>query len=485
MMAAAVLLCGLHCNYTKAQDPDFHIYICIGQSNMEGQASLAASDTKNISPRFLNLQAVTCGDWKAGVWRTAVPPLARCDTGLSPADGFGRTMVEYLPDSIRVGIVMVAVKGCSIKLYDPKQYSGWIAWQEDYLKTAAKQYGSSPYDKLIELCKKAQEEGVIKGILLHQGETDLGNNPTDAQVEEWYQDVQTVYNNIIRDLSLNAEEIPLIAGEVVHDNVGGICAGANKYIDQLPKHMDNAYVVSSSKCPCAGDNLHFDNEGYLMIGRRYAEKMLKIEGYIETPPEVKNEDRGGYNFWYEAEYLKTDTWGSKFSSTRQSGCSNKKVLKSPSDQFADAAPTEEGFITMLEFDAPTDSTYYIHARLNCPNQVNDYYWLRIDDGEFQKVDDLCTEGDFLWETMAGYELEAGRHTLYIAAGGAFSMMDKLCISNEIAVPLELGLESAPPAGIGFIYDRPESGEVYNLGGKRIQAPERGINIIDGRKILIE
>ncbi len=29
----------------KAQDPDFHIYLCFGQSNMEGSARLEPQDT--------------------------------------------------------------------------------------------------------------------------------------------------------------------------------------------------------------------------------------------------------------------------------------------------------------------------------------------------------------------------------------------------------------------------------------------------------
>ena len=67
-------------------DPNFHIYICIGQSNMEGNPRPEAQDLENVSPRFLTMQSVDCGDNKMGEWRTAVPPLARCHTGLTPAD---------------------------------------------------------------------------------------------------------------------------------------------------------------------------------------------------------------------------------------------------------------------------------------------------------------------------------------------------------------------------------------------------------------
>ena len=43
----------------KAQvDPNFHIYICFGQSNMEGNAQWEAQDMGNVDPRFKML--ATC-----------------------------------------------------------------------------------------------------------------------------------------------------------------------------------------------------------------------------------------------------------------------------------------------------------------------------------------------------------------------------------------------------------------------------------------
>ena len=77
-------------------DPNFHIYICIGQSNMEGNPRPEQIDKENVSPRFVTMNAVDFPDSKMGEWRTAVPPLARPNTGLTPADYFGRTMVQNM-----------------------------------------------------------------------------------------------------------------------------------------------------------------------------------------------------------------------------------------------------------------------------------------------------------------------------------------------------------------------------------------------------
>jgi len=47
----AALLSFMYTNVV-AQDPNFHIYLCFGQSNMEGNAKFEPRDTININSRF-------------------------------------------------------------------------------------------------------------------------------------------------------------------------------------------------------------------------------------------------------------------------------------------------------------------------------------------------------------------------------------------------------------------------------------------------
>src|SRR5881628_390781 len=107
----------------SAQDPNFHIYLCFGQSNMEGAGRIEEQD-KAVDERFQVLQAVDAPNLKRekGKWYAAVPPLVRGRTGVSPADYFGRTMVASLPKEVRVGVVNVAVAGCKIELFDKENY---------------------------------------------------------------------------------------------------------------------------------------------------------------------------------------------------------------------------------------------------------------------------------------------------------------------------------------------------------------------------
>lgn len=256
-----------------SQDSNFHIYICFGQSNMEGQGTIEAQD-KTVDDRFQVFQALDCsnlGRTKA-TWYTAVPPTCQCWSKLSPADYFGRTMVVNLPDSIKIGVINVAVAGCDIRLFDKEIYQDYDSTHiESWFTNRVKAYDWNPYQYLIDLAKLAQQDGVIKGILLHQGENNTGNN-------QWPSYVKKIYDDMLTDLSLEAESIPILAGEVVNADQGGICASMNSIIAKLPQSIPNSYVISSSGCTDASDNIHFDSEGYRVLGRRYAAKMLSLQG---------------------------------------------------------------------------------------------------------------------------------------------------------------------------------------------------------------
>jgi len=234
---------------------------------MEGQGPIESQD-QTVDSRFQIMQAVTCTGQPAGKWRTAKPPLARCNTKLGPPDYFGREMVKNLPSNIKVGIVFVAVAGCKIELFDKVNYASYAAGEQQWMKDIIAQYGGNPYGKIIELAKLAQKDGVIKGILLHQGESNTGD--TDAQ---WANKVKGIYTNMLTDLNLTANNVPLLAGEVVQ---GGLSASANTHIDNLPKTISTSYVISSSGLGAQSDNLHFTSASYRTLGIRYATQMLKL-----------------------------------------------------------------------------------------------------------------------------------------------------------------------------------------------------------------
>lgn len=260
-----------------SQDPNFHIYLCFGQSNMEGNARIEAQDTIGIDSRFQVMAAVDCpklGRTKEN-WYTAVPPLCRCRTGLTPVDYFGRKMVANLPDEVRIGVINVSIGGCKIELFDKDIYQKYMETAPGWMLGMVKEYDGNPYGRLVEMAKLAQKDGVIKGILLHQGES----NTNDTL---WTKKVKVVYNNLMNDLNLQPENIPLLAGEMVNTDQGGACASMNAIIATLPETIPNSYVIPSVGCIGAPDHLHFKAEGYRVLGKRYAERMLSILGSNDT-----------------------------------------------------------------------------------------------------------------------------------------------------------------------------------------------------------
>jgi hypothetical protein len=264
-------------------DTNFFIFLAFGQSNMEGGGRIDEAD-RIVDKRFQVLADfdVPSRGWKKGEWYEAVPPLTKRTRGLSLVDSFGRHMVASLPQNIRVGVVKVGVSGTKIELWDTASYSNYLATADAWKVNIAKEYGGNPYAYFVELAKTAQKSGVIKGILLHQGESN-------AEDPDWPKKVKAVYDNLMQDLNLKPAEVPLLAGEVVNADHQGEKASANEIMKKLPGTLLNSYVISSAGLPCNSDHLHFTAEGYRELGKRYALQMLTTLGYKfkDTDPNGK------------------------------------------------------------------------------------------------------------------------------------------------------------------------------------------------------
>lgn len=264
----------------SALDSNFHIYLAFGQSNMEGTGTIAKEDL-SVDHRFQVMWSADdgCNGREKGAWYDAIPPLANCYGGLGPVDYFGRTMVENYPDSVRIGVVVVAVGGSRIELFMEDLYEDYLKNCLPEIRERAKLYGGNPYARLVEMAKIAQKSGVIKGILLHQGEGNMGN-------PFWPDYVKEVYWNLINDLSLEADSVPLLAGEV---HLKGDFQAMNYTIALLPRESQNFFVVSSEGLDGIDrQKAHFTSEGYRELGRRYAEKMLNVFSFYKDSKVKKN-----------------------------------------------------------------------------------------------------------------------------------------------------------------------------------------------------
>ncbi len=294
-----------------AVDPNFHIYLCIGQSNMEGNAFIEPRDRRDVPERFRVMSAVDFKkpERKRGEWYVAVPPLVREYTGLTPVDYFGRTMLDNLPEDVKVGVICVAIGGCKIEHLDKDFDSTTLVKEADWFKNFMKAYDNAPYARLVECAKKAQKEGIIKGILLHQGCSNNGD-------PQWCDKVHKVYDDLLSDLGMEPNSIPLLAGEVVCSDMGGVCGDMNAIIDKLPDTLPRAHVVSADNLAQKGDGLHFTAHAYRVLGCRYAKEMLATMGitepliaYSEEPPYIPTPKPSEGDFQFDFEYFNPQLFG--------------------------------------------------------------------------------------------------------------------------------------------------------------------------------
>jgi hypothetical protein len=282
-LASFCLVAFLACaaNALAEPDPNFHIFLCFGQSNMESGARMADMD-RTVDKRFQVLADFDAPNrgWKKGNWYDAVPPLTARGRGLSLVDYFGHTMVANLPEKYRIGVVKCSVSGTKIELWDKdayKTYLGNLPAADAWKITAANVYNGNPYQYLVDLAKTAQKDGVIRGILIHQGESNF-EDPL------WPTKVRKIYGDLMKDLDLKPESVTLLAGEVVNADHQGEKAAFNEILKKLPATLPNSYVISSAGLPCNPDHLHFTSEGLREFGRRYAATMLNVMGYKANLP---------------------------------------------------------------------------------------------------------------------------------------------------------------------------------------------------------
>ena len=268
-----------------AQDPNLHIYLAYGQSNMSGQADVTAADRAE-DPRFLVLRAANHSNQKVGEFYPAAPPMGHSASKVGIVDIFGRKMVKELPDSIKIAVANVAIGGQSIDLFDKDRNKAYVqnaknkgdTWWIQYLD----EYGGDLYKRIVEMGKIAKEKGVIKGFLFHQGEADY-------QMNDWPKRVKKVYDDLIKDLGLDSTKVPILVGELATTAAGGDLGWRNSAVAEAASLIPNGHLISAEGCPALKEpsyTLHFTRQGYETFGERYAEKMLELlkKAEPEVPP---------------------------------------------------------------------------------------------------------------------------------------------------------------------------------------------------------
>jgi hypothetical protein len=275
---AAALLIG---KLTAAPDPNYHIFLLFGQSNMTGGGATNPVVAKecDTTSRVKVMAYMNCGGSSpeckyplgrtADKWYTAFPPLHDCNEGICPGDFFAKTLLDSVRSDITIGLIPCALAGVALNVFLPTGPNAGIGPPK----------GKNAYDWMIARCKLAQQVGVIKGILLHQGESGSGSGTA------WDAMAIQIFDNIKKDLSLDANT-PVIVGELRSDATDPMQNNTNfnKLVDGLPAKYPHCAVASSSGLVGNGHDVwHFTPAGFQEFGTRYAKGYLSLANETYEP----------------------------------------------------------------------------------------------------------------------------------------------------------------------------------------------------------
>lgn len=233
-----------------APDPDFELYLLMGQSNMAGRGPLTDSLRQLGNERILVLN-------QQRQWVTAHHPLhfdKPAMVAVGPGLSFGLEMLQAAAGK-KIGLVPCAVGGTPIEHWLPGAYD------------SATQ--THPWDDAVERILVAMKAGVIKGVIWHQGEA----NSAPDRAPKYLQQL-TEFINRVRTLTGNPQ-LPFVAGElgdffVNHDNI-------NQQLALLPRLVNNTAVAAANGLTDKGDHVHFDAASSIELGKRYAAAMIRLQ----------------------------------------------------------------------------------------------------------------------------------------------------------------------------------------------------------------
>lgn len=215
-----------------------NVFLLAGQSNMAGRGVVEEQDRAEMPGVFaLN---------KEREWRPAADPIHfdKPIAGVGLGRSFARTLQRLQPGA-RIGLVPAAFGGTSLEEWKP---------------------GGKLFTDAVERTRAGVREGVLRGILWHQGEAESGKEElARSYAERWL--------TMMAALRGEVGEVPVVVGELGRFFRGGkqpYAEMVNEQLATLPVKGRRVAFVSSEGLAHKGDEVHFDAAGLRELGRRYA-----------------------------------------------------------------------------------------------------------------------------------------------------------------------------------------------------------------------
>ena len=225
------------------------VFIMAGQSNMAGRGIVEPEDTID-DKRILSIN-------KEGQVIIAKEPLHFYEperTGLDCGLSFAKALIKKIPDSVSILLIPTAVGGSSIS-----------QWLNDSLYRNVKLF--SNFLAKVEIGK---QNGSIKGILWHQGESDAN----EKNISFYKQRLGLLLSKF--RTAVGNHELPVLIGELgsfAEDPANFTLI--NKAIHEYAAEDKNSRIIPTKDLKDKGDRLHFNSKGQRIMGKRFAEEYLK------------------------------------------------------------------------------------------------------------------------------------------------------------------------------------------------------------------
>ena len=231
-----------------------NIFLLTGQSNMAGRGPL-----ETVEPiRHPNLLVL-----REGSWEEAIEPIHRDkeSAGIGLAMSFSQRLLERSPQA-KIGLVPCAEGGSPLSRWMP---------------------GADLSERALSLGHRALEDGELRGILWHQGESDSG---TKSDASSYGARLTKVIAHLREQLA--ATDVPFISGEVgsfLREVEGKTYFSVvNDALRATAESVALYACVSARDLTDKGDHVHFDSPALRELGNRYAEEYLTLIQTYHLPP---------------------------------------------------------------------------------------------------------------------------------------------------------------------------------------------------------
>ena len=280
----------------KAKDT-IKVFYLGGQSNMEGygyNSDLPPSLKKEFKDVYIFHGNSVSDDKKnggLGIWETLKPGHGinfssdATKNNLSNRFGIELSFVKKLKElypNDQIALIKYARGGTSIDTLAAGRFGSWDA---DYRGIN----GINQYDHFLTTIKNAlntkdingdgrEDYLVPSGILWMQGESDAGYNEEVAN--KYYYNLKRLME--LMRANFHSDDLPVVIGKISDSwddkdgKVWDYCELVQYAQEKYVKHDINAGIIRNTKYYKYSDTWHYDSNGYIDLGERFAEAIYRL-----------------------------------------------------------------------------------------------------------------------------------------------------------------------------------------------------------------